>query len=84
VTVTEVLASTAGTEATEDEETEVGKKKFPSCGQEIQDHGEADGIQVEAEGTDISSTPSGDVDILEGQDQEPVAGSGTHFDGVVS
>jgi hypothetical protein len=28
-------------------------------------------------------TPSVDVDILEGQDQEPVAGSGTHLGGVV-
>ena len=35
---------------------------------------------MEEEGTDISSTPSsGDVDILEGQDQEPVSGSGTHL-----
>jgi hypothetical protein len=34
-------------------------------------------------GTDISSTPFGDVEILEGQDQELVAGSGTHLGGVV-
>jgi hypothetical protein len=41
--------------------------------------------QVEEEGTDISSTPSsGDIDMLEGQDQELVTGSGTHLDGVVS
>jgi hypothetical protein len=39
---------------------------------------------VEGEGTDISSTPSsGDVDMLEGQDQEPVSGSGTHLDEIL-
>ncbi len=37
-----------------------------------------------AAGTDISSTPFGDVEMLEGQDQELVAGSGTHLDGVVT
>ena len=37
-----------------------------------------------AAGTDISSTPSVDVDILEGQDQELVAGTGTHLGGVVA
>ncbi len=36
-----------------------------------------------AEGPVVSSTPSGDVDILEGQDQETVVGSGAHLDGVV-
>jgi hypothetical protein len=34
-------------------------------------------------GTDISSTPFGDVEMLEGQDQELVPGSGTHLGGVV-
>ncbi len=38
---------------------------------------------MRAEGTDISSTPSDDVDMVEGQHQEPVMGSGTHLDGVV-
>jgi len=35
--------------------------------------------QVRAEGTAISSTPYDDVDMLDGQDQETVAGSGTHL-----
>ncbi len=35
-------------------------------------------------GRDISSTPSGDVEKLEGQDQELVVGTGTHLDGVVA
>jgi hypothetical protein len=35
--------------------------------------------QVGGEGTAISSTPSDDVDMLDGQDQETVPGSGTHF-----
>jgi hypothetical protein len=47
----------------------------------MQDDGGVDGTQS---GTDISSTPSDDVDMLEGQDQEPVTGSGTHLDGVVA
>jgi hypothetical protein len=38
----------------------------------MQDDGEAGGTQVGATGTDISSTPSGDVDMLEGPEQEPV------------
>jgi hypothetical protein len=38
----------------------------------------AAGTQVGAEGTTMSSIPSGDVDMLEGQDQETVTGSGTH------
>ena len=41
----------------------------------MQDDGGADGPQVGVAGTDISSTPSGDVEMLEGQDQELVAGS---------
>jgi hypothetical protein len=50
----------------------------------MQDDGVADGPQVGVTGTeDISSTPFGDVEILEGQDQELVSGSGTHLDGVV-
>ena len=47
------------------------------------DDGGADGPQVGSAGRDISSTPSDDVEILEGQDQELVAGTGTHLDGVV-
>ncbi len=39
---------------------------------------------MRAEGTAISSTASDDVDKLEGQDQETVAGSGTHLGGVVA
>ena len=42
------------------------------------------GGQVRAEGTAISSTASDDVDMLDGQDQETVAGSGTHLGGVVA
>ncbi len=36
-----------------------------------------------ATGTDISWTPSGDVEMIEGQDQELVPGTGTHLVGVV-
>jgi len=50
----------------------------------MQEDGGADGPQVGVAGTDISSTPSGDVEMLEGQDQELVAGSGTHLGGVVA
>ncbi len=39
---------------------------------------------MRTEGTDISSTPSDDDDMLEGQDQEPVTGSGTHLVRVVT
>ena len=35
-------------------------------------------------GTNISWTPSGDVEMLEGQDQELVSGTGTHLGGVVT
>ena len=35
-------------------------------------------------GTDISWTPSGDVEMIEGQDQELVSGTGTHLGGVVT
>ena len=45
---------------------------------------EGNGGQVRTEGTDISSTPSGDVEILEEQDQELVVGTGTHLGGVVA
>ena len=44
---------------------------------------EGNGGQVRTEGTDISSTPSDDVDMLDGQDHGTVPGSGTHLDGVV-
>ncbi len=49
----------------------------------MQDDGESDGPQVGSPGTDISSTPSDDVEILKGQDQELVTGSGTHLGRVV-
>ena len=49
----------------------------------MQDGGGADGRQSGEVGEEISSTPSGDVEMVEGQDQELVAGSGTHLDGVV-
>ena len=45
---------------------------------------EGNGGQVRAEGTAISSTASDDVDMMDGQDQETVVGSGTHLDGVVA
>jgi hypothetical protein len=38
----------------------------------MQDDGGVDGPQVGVAGTDISSTPFDDVEILEGQDQEHV------------
>jgi hypothetical protein len=41
----------------------------------MEDDGEGDGPQVGVAGTDISSTSSGDVQMLEGQDQELVTGS---------
>ncbi len=44
----------------------------------MQDNGGAVGTQVGEEEPVISSTPSGDVDMIEGQDQETVEGSGTH------
>ena len=50
----------------------------------MQDDGGAGGSQVGAAGTDISWTPSGDVEMLEGQDQELVSGTGTHLGGVVA
>ncbi len=85
VTVTEASASAANTEATEDEGTEDFKKKnlfFTSVRQQMQDDGGEDGQQVGEAGRDISSTPSGDVEMFEGQDQELVVGTGTHLDGV--
>ena len=45
---------------------------------------EGNGGQVRAEGTAISSTASDDVDMMDGQDQETVAGSGTHLGGLVA
>ena len=50
----------------------------------MQEDGGADGQQVGEAGTDMSSTPSGDVEMFEGQDQELVAGTGTHLGGVVA
>ena len=48
----------------------------------MQDDGGEDGQHVGEAGRDISSTPSGDVEMVEGQDQELVVGTGTHLDGV--
>jgi hypothetical protein len=45
---------------------------------------EGNGGQVRPEGTTISSTASDDVDMMDGQDQETVAGSGTHLGGLVA
>jgi hypothetical protein len=45
---------------------------------------EGNGGQVRAEGTAIPSTTSDDVDMMDGQDQETVAGSGTHLVGLVT
>jgi hypothetical protein len=45
---------------------------------------EGNGGQVRVEGTSISSTVSDDVDMMDGQDQETVAGSGTHLGGLVA
>jgi hypothetical protein len=45
---------------------------------------EGNGGQVRAEGTTISSTGSDDVDMMDGQDQETVPGSGTHLGGLVA
>ena len=45
----------------------------------MEEDGGADGQQAGEAGTDISSTPSGDVKMFEGQDQELVAGTGTHL-----
>jgi hypothetical protein len=87
VTVTEAPASVANTEATEDEQTEDFLKKnlfFSSVRQPMEEDGGADGQQAGEAGTDISSTPSGDVDMFEGQDQELVAGTWTHLGGVVA
>ena len=50
----------------------------------MQGDGGEDGQQVGEAGRDISSTPSGDVEILEEQDQELVVGTGTHLGGVVA
>ncbi len=49
----------------------------------MQGDGGEDGQQVGEAGRDISSTPSGDVEMLEEQDQELVVGTGTHLGGVV-
>ena len=54
--------------ATEDEGTKDFLKNiffFQAC--DMQDDGGAGGPQVGAAGTDISSTPCGDVEMLEGQ-----------------
>jgi hypothetical protein len=50
----------------------------------MQGDGGEDGQQVGEAGRDISSTPSGDVEMLEEQDQELVVGTGTHLGGVVA
>jgi hypothetical protein len=50
----------------------------------MQRDGGEDGQQVGEAGRDISSTPSGDVEMLEEQDQELVVGTGTHLGGVVA
>ena len=50
----------------------------------MQEDGGADGQHAGEAGTGISSTPSGDVEMFEGQDQELVAGTGTHLGGVVA
>jgi hypothetical protein len=50
----------------------------------MQDDGGEDGQEVGEAGRDISSTPSDDVEMLEGQDQELVVGTGTHLGGVVA
>ena len=87
MTVTEAPASAANTEATEEKGTEYFLKKnifFPSVRQEMHDDGGTGGSQVGTSGTDISWTPSGDVEMLEGQDQELVVGTGTHLGGVVT
>ncbi len=85
MTVTEAPASAANTEATEDEENEdFFKKKYFFVRQQMQDDGGEDGQEVGEAGRDISSTPSDDVEMLEGQDQELVVGTGTHLGGVVA
>ena len=53
------------------------KTFFPSVRAANTGDGGAFGTQVGVSGTDISTTPSDDVDMLEGQDQEPVSGWGT-------
>jgi hypothetical protein len=45
----------------------------------MQDDGGEDGQHVGEAGRDISSTPSDDVEMVEGQDQELVVGTGTHL-----
>jgi hypothetical protein len=51
----------------------------------MEEDGGADGQKEGEEGREISSsTPSGDVEMSEGQDQELVAGTGTHLGGVVA
>ncbi len=82
MTVTEAPASATNTEATEDEGTEDFLIFFfASVGQEIQDDGGEDGQQVGEVGRDISSTPSGDVEMIEGQDQEKKLYSAEKFFG---
>ncbi len=70
MTVTEAPESTVSTEATEDEGTEDFLKKnlfFSSVRHQMQDDGGEDGQQVGKIGIDISSTPSGHVEMLEGE-----------------
>ena len=49
----------------------------------MEGNGGSTGTQGGEEVTVISSTPSDDVDVQEGQDDETIPGSGTHLDGVV-
>jgi hypothetical protein len=83
VRVTEAPASVTGTEATEVREPKT--RKFFFCERAAGSQGmEGNGGQVRAEGTAISSTASDDVDMMDGQDQETVAGSGIHLGGLVA
>lgn len=49
----------------------------------MEDNGGAAGTDGVAGGTAVSSTPTDDVEMQEGQDDESVAGSGTHLAEVV-
>ena len=50
---------------------------------EMEDNGGAARTAGVAGGTAVSSTPSDDLEMQEGQDDKAVAGSGTHLAGVV-
>ena len=51
---------------------------------EMEGNGEAGGTHGGAEGTIVSSRPSVDVDVYEGQDHETVTGWGTNLGGVAA